>query len=253
MNGRPAEPTDRTWDDARLAAAYRALAEGPLPAGLVDSTVGAVSLEANRKLGWRGFGLPAFGGHRTLVSVMSLTATVVLASGLLLTLANRGGAESGGSPIAVDTQGQFRLRFELPRTSWRTGESITGLATLSYLGSGTVGIGSSGMGPIGFEFDEIGGTRQMGPAWTSDLVGREISAAKPFTSQIKKSGGWIGEDPNAAFYDSFFHDPLVHLPPGDWTITAIASFATGLLPVGGVASDGAQYLLRASVRVHVTG
>jgi hypothetical protein len=253
MNGRPAEPTDRTWDDGRLAAAYRELAAGAAPASLVDATVGAVSLEQDRKPGWRGFGRPDLRGRRLALSLLSLGATVVLAGGLLLTLVNRGGTETGGSPIAVDTQGQFRLTFQMPRTTWRTGDSITGEATLSWLGSGTVGIGSSGMGPIGFLFDEIGGSRHMGGAWTDNLVGRELSPTKPFTSQITKSGAFVGEDPNAAFYRSFYTDPLVHLPPGDWTISAIASFGTGQLPVGSAASDGAQYMLRASVRVHVTG
>jgi hypothetical protein len=147
---------------------------------------------------------------------------------------------------ATNTQGSYQLVFELPKTDWRASDSITGLATLSLIGSGGVDFGSSGGGPIGFGFDEVGGSRQMGPAWTADCRFDRLVAGQPKTSQITKSGGFIGEDPNVDFYRSFFADPLVHLPAGDWTITAVASF------VEGTACSGESYTLKAAVLVHVT-
>jgi hypothetical protein len=147
---------------------------------------------------------------------------------------------------ATDTQGHYQLVFELPKTDWRASDSITGLATLSLIGSGSVDFGSSGSGPIGFGFDEVGGSRQMGPIWTADCRSGRLDAGQPKTSQITKSGGFIGEDPNVAFYRSFFADPLVHLPAGDWTITAVASL------VEGTACSGASYTLKVALLVHVT-
>jgi hypothetical protein len=147
---------------------------------------------------------------------------------------------------ATATQGRYQLVFELPKTDWRASDSITGLATLSLIGSGGVDFGSSGSGPIGFGFDEVGGSRQMGPAWTADCTSRRLDAGQPKTSQITKSGGFIGEDPNVDFYRSFFADPLVHLPAGDWTITAVASFVEGTL------CSGASYTLKAAILVHVS-
>lgn len=247
MSERSTRPTDRAWDDERLGEAYSALAERPAPAKLTDATLAATAPAADRKgRSRRWFAWPELRRPRTALSLLSLTATIVLASGLLLVVANRGGQAAGPSQ-AVDTKGQFQLAFELPRTDWHTSDSITGEATLSYLGSGGVGIGSSGGGPIGFLFDEAGGSRHMGGAWTSDLVMRQLDAGKPITSPIGKSGAFTGEDPNAAFYRSFFNDPLVHLPAGDWTISAIAEFETGST------TTPDQHSLRASILVHVTG
>jgi photosystem II stability/assembly factor-like uncharacterized protein len=248
MSERSTPPSDRAWDDGRLAEAYRALAERPAPAKLTEATLAATALAPDRKRRGRlGFAWPELRRPRTAVSLLGLTATIVLASGLLLVVANRGGQAAAGPSQAVDTKGQFQLTFDVPRTDWHTGDSITGEATLSYLGSGGVGIGSSGGGPIGFLFDEVGGSRHMGGAWTSNLVMRQLYAGKPITSPIGKSGAFTGEDPNAAFYRSFFNDPLVHLPAGDWTISAIAEFQTGST----TAPD--HHSLRASVLIHVTG
>ena len=63
---------------------------------------------------------------------------------------------------------------------------------------------------------------------------------------VRKSGGFSADDPNADFYRSFFADPLVHLPAGDWTLTAVASL------VDGYGGSGESYTLRAAVLVHVT-
>jgi hypothetical protein len=147
---------------------------------------------------------------------------------------------------ATDTQGRYQLVFDLPRTDWRASDSITGLATLSLVGSGGVDFGSSGGGPIGFGFDEVSGSRQMGPVWTADCRYDRLESGQPKTSPITKSGGFIGEDPNVDFYRSFFADPLVRLPAGDWTITAVASF------VEGSGCSGASYTLKAAILVHVT-
>jgi hypothetical protein len=35
----------------------------------------------------------------------------------------------------------------------------------------------------------------------------------------RKSGGWDGNDPNAAFYQAFFKDPRLILPAGHWQIS----------------------------------
>ncbi|HEX7613426.1 MAG TPA: hypothetical protein VF371_11695, partial [Candidatus Limnocylindrales bacterium] len=147
---------------------------------------------------------------------------------------------------ATDTQGRYQLVFELPKTDWHTTDSITGLATLSLIGSGGVDFGSSSGGPIGFGFAEVSGSRQMGPVWTADCSSGRLDAGQPRTSQITKSGGFTGEDPNVDFYRSFFADPLVHLPAGDWTITAVASF------VEGTACSGESCTLNAAVLVHVS-
>ncbi len=65
-------------------------------------------------------------------------------------------------------------------------------------------------------------------------------------SSIRKSGGYSGDAPPSDFNRSFLEDPVVRLPAGDWTITAVASL------VDGSYCSGASYTLKAAVRVHVT-
>jgi hypothetical protein len=244
MSERSTRPIDRAWDDVRLAGAYRQMAESPAPPDLTSVTLTTLAADRNSRVG-SGFAWPALRRSRAALSLLGLAATVVLASGLLLSLSSRGGPSASPSQ-AMDTQGQFHLTFEMPKTDWHVGEAITGQATLSYLGSGGIDIGSSGAGPIGFEFAEVGGSRHMGGISTAELVVRRLDAGAPITSPIKKTVAWSSADPNGAFYQSWFDDPQLHLPAGDWTIAATAGFGTGDFTL----SD--QHSLRAPILIHVT-
>jgi hypothetical protein len=153
------------------------------------------------------------------------------------------------SALAVDSGSHFQLDFRVPQTDWHASDSITGEATLSYLGSGSVTV--SGSEFILFEFDEVGGNRRVVPVSDAVCAVGELDAVHPITSQITKSGGWLPNDPNAAFLQSFFANQAVRLPAGDWTITAIASFSEGDCTV--LAQTALPSItLRASVVVHVT-
>jgi hypothetical protein len=157
------------------------------------------------------------------------------------------GPTSSPTPAqATDTQGKYHLVFELPKTDWRTTEAITGQATLSVVGSAGVDFGASGGGPLAFSFDEVGGSRHIHWVMTADCTTYRLDPGAPMSSPIKKSGGADTSDPNYEFYRSFFADPLVHLPAGDWTITAVASL------VDGAGCSGGSYTLNAPVTVHVT-
>lgn len=174
-------------------------------------------------------------------------AVLVVALGLVAQACVSG--SPGGSaapPSAQAVDGPFRLSFELAKSSWALSEAIDGTATLSYAGSGPLQLWSSGAGPLGFGFVEVGGTRMMGPAWTSDCRQRSIEPGKPIVSAIRKSGGWIGEDPNAPFYRSFFADPQIYLPAGDWDVMAVASFDEGVC-------GGTHHELKTTIRIHVAG
>jgi hypothetical protein len=129
-------------------------------------------------------------------------------------------ATSGTDPArAEDTGGQFRLALELPRADWKASDPITGLATLSYLGLGEAKVGLS-INVATFSFDEVGGCRHMGGIEPLALAIRPISADNPITTPISKTLAIMDGDPNAKFYNSWADDPLLHLPAGDWTITA---------------------------------
>ena len=144
------------------------------------------------------------------------------------------------------SQGQYRLVFELPKSDWRTSEAITGEATLSLIGLSSVDFGASGSGPIQFSFDEIGGSRHEPGLGTPDCRLYRLEEGAPISSPIKKSGlGFGGDAQPSDFVRWFATDPLVHLPAGDWKITATANVWKNICPVTG------DQPLRAAVVIHV--
>jgi hypothetical protein len=151
------------------------------------------------------------------------------------------------SSHAEMTLGQFRLIFDMPKTTWTSNESITGTARLEYTGQGSIdvfGAAGSGGGPFGFDLTEIDGSRNLGTFWEDVCRQVAIASATPLSAVLSKGGAWNGDDPNASFYADFFADPLYRLPPGDWDLAAVAEFS----------QDGCgptQYTLTATIRIHV--
>ncbi len=135
----------------------------------------------------------------------------------------------------------------LPRTTWSTSEAIDGTASLNV--SKPTEVGGSGEGLLGFSIIEIGGLgRHIDGGWRLDCQPYQLDPTKPVTSPIRKSGGYSPGASGADFYASFFADPLLHLPTGDWTITAIASFVS-IDP--GQSCHLPSYELTAPITIHV--
>jgi hypothetical protein len=155
-------------------------------------------------------------------------------------------AQGSAYPVRAEaSDGPFQLVFELPAATWQAGQPIDGRASLG-IATGGADVGGSGSGLVGFEFREVGGHLQVGPAWTSDCRQYHLDAGAPLVTEIVKSGGFAAEDPDAAFYRSFFADPLVRLPAGTWEIAAVADFTEG------GACDGAQHTMQAPITVTIT-
>lgn len=157
-------------------------------------------------------------------------------------------SEPGSTPSqrAETLQGSFLLLFELPKGTWKAAEVIDGVATLTLVKGGGVDLGGSGGGLFGFDFAEVDGSRHVEPASTADCAPYRLDSGKPIRSAIKKSGAFTAEQSDADFYRSFLADPAVHLPAGDWKITAIASF------IEGKGCSGQGHTMAATVVVHVT-
>ena len=147
---------------------------------------------------------------------------------------------------AEDAQGPFRVVFEVPKGTWTSGDTIDGVATLALIEGGSVDIGGSSGGLFGFDFAEVGGSRHIEPVWTADCTSYRLEAGKPVTSKIRKSGEFTAEQPDDGFNRSFLEDPVVHLPAGDWKITAIAPF------IEGKTCGGLSHSMKATVLVHVS-
>lgn len=178
----------------------------------------------------------------------------LLAFALCLVVSGCGNAPAPGTSApgptlvqhAESLQGPFRLVFELPRGSWQSGDAIDGLAALSVVNGPGVDLGGSGGGVLGFAFAEVGGTRHVDPVSSADCAPYRLEPGDPITSTVKKSGAFSADQPDAAFYSSFFADPLVHLPAGDWNISAVAEF------VEGTGCTGLSHTMTATILVHIT-
>ena len=58
---------------------------------------------------------------------------------------------------------------------------------------------------------------------TADCAKHDYARLAPVAIQFQKSGGYSADDPNAAFYRTYFADPVLRLPAGHWKLTAIAN------------------------------
>ena len=152
------------------------------------------------------------------------------------------------SPTPAKTvvkDGPFQLTFELPGSTWKAGDAITGQATLVLTQGDTAALSGSNS-ILGFEFAEVGGDRHTQVVWTAACGQYTLLASKPMTSDIVKTGAYQGDAPPGDFNREFLTDPLVRLPVGRWDITAIALFSESL------DCSGPSHEMNATVRVTVT-
>jgi hypothetical protein len=144
-----------------------------------------------------------------------------------LALGGCGDPASTDSAAAVDVQVQasdFILRTSLPGEAFASTDAITVTTTLTWIGpAAKATIWGSGMGPVTFGFVEIDGARRMmGGAMTADCTSKEFPRGVPVDIPLSKSGAYLGNDPQAAFYQSWFADPVLHLPAGHWQLSVSA-------------------------------
>jgi hypothetical protein len=139
---------------------------------------------------------------------------------------------------AEERRGDFVFTFDLPKTTWRTTESITGEARLAYLGTIATHASTYGGGPISFWLTEVSGTRSVKPALLMSCVSMPITAATPITSGLSKSGGG-----DSAWADAFVKDPLYRLPAGEWDLRAEAWFEES--------GCSGEAPLTATIRLHI--
>lgn len=153
---------------------------------------------------------------RARAALASLAAVVVLVAAACDT-----GPSATDGPIAIGgrvaAEG-FVLEVRLPAQTYAPTDAIPVTTTLTWTGAPGGGrIWGSGSGPVSFTFTEVGGARRMmGGAMTADCGMKEFGQGVATVIPIGKSVGWTGEDPNAAFYQAWFKDPVLHLPTGHW-------------------------------------
>jgi hypothetical protein len=84
----------------------------------------------------------------------------------------------------------------------------------------------------------------MRPRFEDVLRYPDLAAGQPISTGLTKSGsiGNFANDPNVAFYQSFYPGPDVYLPLGEWELTAIADF-----------EEGSRYALRVPLTIQIAG
>ena len=146
----------------------------------------------------------------------------------------------------VDAEPPFSLAFEVPRSTWRSGEAIEGTVSLRVAEGGPTTVYGAAGGPFMFTYRELNGTRFVEPVADAACGGHPIAPDAPITGPIGKSGAWSESDPDDAFIQAFLKGPDVRLPAGDWAVTAAAIFSEGLV------CDGFSHDLTATIELHVT-
>lgn len=148
---------------------------------------------------------------------------VLAAVVILVAAACDAGPSSTDEPAAIGGRvvaNGFVLEVRLPTQTFAPTDAIPVTTTLTWTGAPGGGrIWGSGSGPVSFTFTEVGGARRMmGGAMTADCAMKEFAPGVVTSIPLGKSGGWTGEDPNAAFYEAWFRDPVLHLPTGQWQL-----------------------------------
>jgi hypothetical protein len=154
---------------------------------------------------------------RTLVATGLLAAVLAVAGCDML--------PGGAGPMARDADESFELLLQVGSTRYTANQPIDLSATLAYLGpEAGIDLAGSGSGLISFSAKQLDGRLQIGGAQTSDCKAYRLNRGQPLEVPYMKSGAWSNDDPDAAFYQAFFKDPVFRLPPGRWQIFATAEF-----------------------------
>ena len=147
----------------------------------------------------------------------------------------------------VDRQGPFSLALTVERAEYEADEAIAVFATLAYGGpKASAALSGSGRGPIIFMIEQTDGPFDPGSSFTHDCVLHVLERDNPLVLALQKSGGWLSDDPRAAFWRAWHADPELRLPAGHFELTAFADLIVGR------GCDGEERLdLRASVEITV--
>jgi len=139
----------------------------------------------------------------------------------------------------------LELRIYTDKDEYIAGETVDCYAILEYVG-GADSITIHSSDPL--VYFTIKGSVFKGDYAVNDvLITTTLIKGEPVRYDFVKSGGYSKNDPNAAFWESWFSDPEVRLPSGEFTISATVS---GYFD--GSDMTGKPYTLTASKTIVVT-
>lgn len=133
---------------------------------------------------------------------------------------------SYGAVETTVTDGLFRLTAHADQATYRTGEAIGMHAVVTFLGpAATFPASGSGSGLVNFDVQQLDGPLAIQGTWTADCGQHPAFVAdQPQTFPFTKSGA-INSSASTDFWNSYFADPLMHLPAGRWRLVAEAEIS----------------------------
>ena len=171
---------------------------------------------------------------------LAAAAVVALASVMLVTslpispdpgLGGRG-TDVAASPSpkgGTNTRGEgsdelFSLTIHADSGRYAAEEPIKIATTLRFVGDEPTTVTSSGGGLVVFSIEQLDGPVDVEGAQTADCMPYEYRPGDTESTGFRKSGGYSNDDPMADFWRSFFGEPELRLPAGEYRITATAGY-----------------------------
>ena len=147
-------------------------------------------------------------------------------------------------PSSVDDS-VFKLSIHTDKNEYTAGESVSCYATLEYVGEADSITIYSGDPLVYFT---IQGGKFTGDYAISDvLMSTTFKKNEPVRFDFAKSGGYSADDADAAFWESWYAEPELVLPAGEYTISATVD---GFFDENDYA--GSKYTLTAAQTISVT-
>ena len=130
----------------------------------------------------------------------------------------------GSAPQGEGNDELFALTIQADRDHYAADELIEIATTLRYIGDEPTTVTSSGGGLVVFSIEQLDGPVDVEGAQTADCMPYEYRPGDTESTGFRKSGGYSNDDPMADFWRSFFGEPELRLPAGEYRITATAGY-----------------------------
>ena len=137
----------------------------------------------------------------------------------------------------------FLLTIVTDNSVYQADDEIVCYATVEYRGDEDITIYHSD--PL-VAFGIEGGVFDDGHFRNDVLISTTFSPGDDIRYEYQKNGGWSADDPNADFFEAFYADDTLVLPPGEYTLSVSMAYSTDDNDV-----RGTQHGLTASVMVKV--
>ena len=151
---------------------------------------------------------------------------LTLALIFLLALSACGGESANAEPTPVANEpvsgesisNDFRLRLHADKSVYRTDEAIQIHATIEYIGEKETQNMEGGGSVLVFSVTD-GADFNMDGLWLTELRRYGFKKGVEYVADFVKSGGYDAYDPMADFWEEFYDQEELFLPPGTYTVS----------------------------------